>query len=299
MVVLLASSVSIQSYYQYPYDMRHADNNANIVSLVAATAAVVAGIGVYCAVRESNQAKIVREQVLLQTYKMTMQEDLSHLATWQDMQTYIGLSHVFQKKHQDFFNCVARSYAEIYARYNCWVKPWNWTKEMKKAFEEIESLYNIIKAVEIMAFYASSMPIVINSVDSTQFELHIHALCLGESKYPASYCVDRIKSDLQFLQTKSFNITFDVLLINFLEKFLVQILACPMYINELRLKEEIEIAKAKVEALQAQALAQYVQANAQYEQANALHRQANAQYAQAHAMYERNEIEENKQNWLL
>jgi hypothetical protein len=256
---------------------------------VIATTATVAVIAMYWAIREPNNVKIARVQGLMQAYKTTMHEPLSKINSVGDIQAYVGNLLEFKKKNQQFFDLVEFSYQEMQARYDSWLKPWNWSQAMKMACEQIQELYQTVRLVKIMGVYSSCIPMLTESTDDETVEKMIHMLCLGKSLYPAIYCVSLIKSDLNFLQNHIFQNHIDVILSNLLETLLARILVCPMYINELRRKEEMEIEHRKAWALQAQA-------NAQQQQAVAQSAQAYAQLAQARAQRERNEIERNKRS---
>lgn len=275
------------SYQSVNHNRAAHQSNAGGWVATAAVASVAIGTGVYWSVREPNDVKMARVDELLKYYSSNLHYALINIKTLDDMRNFVGQSNRFKKETEVFIEMVNRSYAEMSARYNSWVKPWNWNVKMKAAFEKIQDLRKTMRMVEMMITYYPFMVMYSYPFDEKILVQRVQMICLGKSAYPMCSCATSIQQDLLFLKTHHFKVWSEVVLIDMLEQLLSLILSSSTYIEEKRIQEEMAIKARQAEALERQSRAAEHQVGAQYAQAQ-------AQREQAKAQEERNRIEREK-----
>lgn len=257
------------------------ENTAQTLALVAGATAVV-GTTVYWSMRESNDEKIERVHDWMTYYSGNLHHDLAKITNMNDMQEFANQSLKFKKEIAVFCKGVHQSYAEMNARYNSWVKPWNWSSKMKTAYRHIKELHTVVCMIEIMFQFQPFMTLLDQEFDEAMMVKKAHSVCHGASSYPMIYCVHAIHNSLYFLQKNYLKVSCDIVLIEFLEKILDLIVNSTQYIEERRIQEEMAIKEREARAHEAQVTAQIMQAKAQSDQAR--------------AQEERNRIERDKLN---
>ena len=258
MLILIASNGFVHS---------EEDNTVRNIAL-GAGAVVIAGAGVYCAMRESNAVKIERAQEWFSYYSGNLHYDLAKITSLQDMQQFVNQSVKFKKEMSVFCKGVQRSYAEIKSRYS-WLKPWNWTSEMKHTYLRIKEVYDVVRMIEMMLKYQSFMASYDATLDEAMIVKKAQTICHGTSSYPMICCANMIHNDLYFLQKNHFKVSCDIVLIDLLERVLELIVNSTAYVEERRIQEEMAIKERQARAQEAQVAAQMAQAKAQADQAAA------------------------------
>lgn len=233
-------------------------------SIVAATT-VIAGTGVYLAMRESNIMKIERAENWLKYYAGGLHYDLAQIVTLKDMQKFVQKPTRFKKEIQVFCDEVARSYVEINARYGSWIKPWNWNAVMKHTYVRIKELYQTTKLINMMFKYQPMIISWSDDLDELVIVKSAQMICQGESSYPLIYCAQMMKEDLKFLHKTQFKISCDIALIDMLETLKEFIVSTQTYVEEKRIQEQVKLQERQAYAQEVQAAAQLAQAQAQKE----------------------------------
>lgn len=249
---------------------------------VTAISGTVLGTTAYWAFRESNEAKIQRVHRLYYFYTGNLHEQLASITTLQDMIYFLSHSIKFKKEVLVFSDFVHQLYREMSARYTSWLKPWNWSQEMKREYERIKELHNVLQLIDIMICYQPFILDWRNSFDEAAVIKQAQILCRGTTVYPLCTCVDMIKKDLAFLKATNFKISCDVVLIEMLEHVLNFMVCTQAYVAEQQMRHEFNLLERQTYAAELQALAQQSQAQAQHKQAE--------------AQKDRNKIEQEKAN---
>jgi hypothetical protein len=246
----------------------HSDDTGKTLALVAG-ASVVAGTGIYWAVRESNAVKMERAEKWLKYYASGLHYELVQIISFEDMQKFAKKPIRFKKEIQIFCDEVDRSYAEMDARYGSWIKPWNWTAEMKYTHARITELYQTMHLIKMIFKYQPLMISWNDDLDEATIVKNVQTVCQGTSSYPLCACAQMMKDDLAFLRKTHFKISCDITLIDMLERLLEFILGTQTYIEEKRIQDQAKIQERQARAQEAQVAAQLTQAKAQSDQARA------------------------------
>lgn len=185
--------------------------------------------GSYLYNRESNGIKVSRLNKLWNSLTYDM-----HFSNLQDVQKFL-------RQTAPFVRPVLDSYAEMEARYNSWAKPWNWTSEMRVAYQKAKLLSVLFRYYDIIA-------------DWSQLSSSEQALvkCMkkrnkGSSRFPLLDTVAQLRFDLETLESSLYKCGFESILSAVLDTCLDFVLSCDEYTEELRLQavEELHARTAR------------------------------------------------------
>lgn len=201
----------------------------------AAAVALVAALyktGSYWMSRESNTVKIEKVNCLLNQVHPYFK-----FHTLQDVQEFLI-------QFKELTQPVACSNKEISNRYNTWLKPWNWSKDMKQAHGHIQIL-------GILFGYQDIICACDELVDENVVVKHIKKRSKGAERFPLCSFVSQVKADLQVLYSSADSCQacgFELLITPVLENILDTVLESDEYVGELRLKEIEEIQRRAAQA---------------------------------------------------
>ncbi|MBP9764923.1 hypothetical protein KBD08_01145 [Candidatus Babeliales bacterium] len=249
----------------------YSDNNPAVVVGVIGGATVVAGTAIYIAAREPNPIKIDRAYKTIDLYQMRVQSYMKYMNTTEGIMYFVNQPQSFMEigimvEH------VEQVYKDIKKRYGSWFTPWNWTHEMKKAYDNIGVLYNDIVVLKYACQYAPlirACSYCHQSYTPAQMLIAARAVCAGTTSYPLMECVDHIrdlvrtiKYEHRFMQHHPFT--------QIMEYIVKSLVATSEYIQERQAYEQYKQQQRVAQAAESQASAAWAQAEAQNRQARAL-----------------------------
>lgn len=295
-------------------------NNQKIIMAAAATAVAV-GTGLYWKHRESNAVKIQRVDSLCAQYHDQMQVLLQQIQTMQDVYDFNAQALGFTLKLNSFDQQVHAAYQDINERYNFWLTPWNYTQDMKQAYEKMSALreqwridlkvahskidhMSLLKqAMENIAYFSSCLGTWHGFADEADLLKFARKICLGSSTYPVHATVMTLRQALNLLKCARAYVACDQALIDKMEQICTEMLISQSYLDEAKEKQEEERAQQAIALQERLARAEEEKARAEKNKAWAAQQQAWAQQAQARAQEEqaaaqreRNRIEKDKLN---
>lgn len=196
-------------------------NNNDVLDILKDTAitAAIGGTISYWMYREPNSVKIERASNLWTSVKT----DLFSVQNFQDLQEFFT-------KYDSLSKEVQHSYQEISARYS-FIKPWNWSGEMKDIYEKISFLSVVFNSKQIM--FMTTNP------DEGQL-LHQIRKYYADAKYPLLKAVSCFEDDIKILSSSLYKTTASQLLIDLLSSALTQIKVSSEYVKELEIQKEFE-----------------------------------------------------------
>lgn len=261
----------------FPAPMTVAQDKDVDMLVVAGATAVAVGTAVYVARRETNEAKINRAYKLIDMYGVKVQSQLSQLMSSADVRYFLSQSLRSKKEILSMYEAIAQLYREIDNRYNCWVTPWNWTRNMKQAFDAIKKLYQEALILKMMIDHA---PLLQVDHGDEQALVKAARVFSAGTLYPVIYTVMQLQADMRTLRSLTFYIPCEYAYVDSLDNVVHALKCSEAYLQDLREQAKHEEQQRLIHAAQQQAQAQQSQACAQMRQAAALE--------------ERNEIERNK-----
>lgn len=201
-----------------------------IKSIAAVTMALVAyKTGSYLHSRESNLSKMDRLQNLWQKLSPSMKFN-----TVYDMQQFLVQFHALRA-------LVLSSYKEMNARYNSWIKPWNWSAAMQTSFQKAELLAILFDFRDIICAW--------NSLQSEQEVVQLVKKKLqGSYAYPLIKTASDLEHDIAVLKSLQLSVGFEVVLKDLLEEVLEVILSSDDYLQERRAKNIEDLQRRQAQA---------------------------------------------------
>lgn len=251
-----------------PMQLRASHDEASNALVVAGTTAIVVGTAVYVARRETNESKINRVHKLIDLYGVKIQGVLSKLMDNQDISNCIPLLSRSKKEIISMYDATAQLYQEMNNRYNSWVTPWNWTDDMKQAFEAIKKLYQ--EALILKMIIDHSPLLQVDLADEEALVKAARVFCAGASCYPVVTTVARLQDDMQVIRSLKFYIPCEYMYIEDLDNVVTALKSTDAYVQDRREQEKHWEQQRLVSAAAQQAGAQQTQAFAQMRQAAAL-----------------------------
>lgn len=185
--------------------------------------------GSYLYSREPNGVKVDRLNKLWSSLTYDM-----HFSSLQDVQKFL-------KQTAPFVRPVLDSYAEMEARYNSWAKPWNWTSEMRVAYQKAKLLSVLFRYHDIIVDWGQL------SSDEQALVKSMKKRNKGNSRFPLLDTVAQLRFDLDTLESSLYTCGFESILFVVLDTCLDFVLSCDEYTEELRLKaiEELQARTAR------------------------------------------------------
>jgi len=209
------------------------DVNVSDVFLKSIAAVVIAmtvyKTTTYLSGREPNSVKINRVNKL-----------------WTQVSSNLKVSNVqelqmFLLPCKNLVNPILDSSKEMNARYASWVKPWNWTAEMKIACEKINHLATVFRYYNVICAWNSFG-------DDKELVKLVKKIQRGESRYPLCVMVNQLKIDIQLLHSSKYHCGFELVVLDILEETLDTVLSSEDYTEELRLKTIEEYQRRAAQA---------------------------------------------------
>lgn len=246
----------------------HADDTDILIA--AGVTTVVVGTGVYVAFRETNSSKIDRAYKIINMYGAKVQRELLKITTAADIYLFANQSYAAKKELTFVYETIDKMHSEISRRYNCWVTPWNWSSNMKQAYEAIHQLYEQATILHMMIEHGSLL-----SVGAQEAELvkAARVFCGGVSNYPIVFTVNRLKEDMKRMSSMQFYVPCEYIYLEYLDEVCRILMCSDAYVQDCR-EHEKHVEQMRIVA--------------------AAEAQAQAQSRQAAALEKRNEIEEQK-----
>lgn len=136
----LCMSIPVQSVQQ----------SRSTKAMIAGATVVAVGAAVCISYRESNHVKIVRARQLMDAYRGQIEQSLGLFNDDRSMDLVVrnpGMFKIEIVKLQDSLSVI---YEELLARYNSWITPWNWTKEVQSTCAQIEQFLLQTKLVFLL-----------------------------------------------------------------------------------------------------------------------------------------------------
>ncbi len=297
-------------------------NDAGVIVAVVA-AGVGAGTGLYLAGRESNTVKMQRVAGLQQEHIELIVPLLEYIKSCEDVYGFVAKESEFQRDLDCFAGRIKSSCDEMRARYDSYVKPWNWTATMRAACEKIHDLNRrfaldcrlvrekiremherkkrldaIAHSVKLVDYYTRLMSEWDERSDEIGLVRFVRSMCKGSSTYPMCACASRLQQHLSDLTATRDAVLCDPVMIKKMERLLDAIFVSQVYVEERRMKDEQEqreriareakelqerIAREEKAVQERIARAEEAKAAAQQSQAWAQQQQARAQEEQARA----------------
>lgn len=178
--------------------------------------ATIAGTILYWVQREPNSVKINRVNDLWSA----TQNNLYNIQNDQELENFYTMH-----KHLD--KDIRKLYNEITDRYKNKVTPWNWSNEMKNAYEKISFLHGIFNANHIIS--------MTENPDKNQVIKHMN-IHYKDSPYPLLAAVSNLKSTVSRLKESTYQVSANQLLINLITPALDKILSSSEYKKECELQ---------------------------------------------------------------
>jgi len=235
------------------------------IVVAAMAAGVGVGTGLYVSSRESNTAKMQRVASLHEEYYQLVKPLLEHIKSYDDVYGFIAKENVFKRDLDCFAYRLRSSCDEMSARYDSYVKPWNWTIAMKIAYEKIYELHRrfvtdcrlveekicdihkrkkILDAsahsVNLINYYTHLMGAWDERADEKSLVRFVRSICKGSSAYPMCACASKLQEHLSDLDATHDMVPCDYGLIEKMERLLDMIFVSQVYVEERRMKEEQE-----------------------------------------------------------
>lgn len=188
--------------------------------------------GQYLVNREPNVQQVKRALSLW----AQMNVQLTRIVTLHDVQLFIN-------NFQHLEQYVVKSYTELNNRYGSWVKPWNWTSDMKKAFEKMQLASILFKYQQIL------------TINSGYNEAELLKIATGEysvmTAYPVCAYVQNLQADMEIVQkfVTMPSYKFASIVQRELNKVLRIIAASDTYITEKRLLQDAITRERLVNAI--------------------------------------------------
>gem|GEM_PF-1333075 len=236
--------------------------------VVAGATAIVVGTAVYMARRETNESKINRVHKLIDLYGVRIQGQLSQLMNNDDIRYFIAQSSASKKEIISMYNATAQLHKEMNNRYNSWVTPWNWTADMKQAFEAIKKLYQEALILKMMIDHAPLLQVDLGNDEALVKAARV--FCAGISCYPVVHTIVRLQDDMQTLRSLKFYVPCEYMYIESLDSVVTALKSTDAYVQDRREQEKHWEQQRLASAAAQQASAQQAQAFAQMRQAAAL-----------------------------
>lgn len=244
----------------------------------------------YWIIREPNSEKIKDVNNIAQIYFQAPCRQLLSLTTLEDLQLYLEIHPSFRQDVTSLINYEQKPYNAITARYDSWLKPWNWSQEMKAARDNMVEIHKQIQLLSIFVRYTAIIKHGQQPITDSMLLRLINGLNQATSTYPMVDGLCEIQTTIKKLSTYvSYHCAWT--LVELLETLVQEIMCSARYIEERRLMEEYKLKQKLANIEQQKADAQNAQATAQYHQAMALDRQARAQE-------ERNRIQQDQTNFF-
>lgn len=219
-------------------------------SVVASMAAAAVGVGTatYLYNRESNQSKIDKAHKAIELYEKSSCPQLLACKTLTDMQQFLQKYPNFKQKATAVINAVELAFKDMTARYGSYVKPWNWTEPMKKAYHDVRSIpFNLVREFKhysaVIAYGKKPMN------DATLLKL-IVSMGLSSSAYLMMMGFKEIQSSIKVLRLyiNDQGLYFDsaLVLAELLEYMAQEIIVSDRYMKESIAYEEKQLQEQRL-----------------------------------------------------